>query len=40
MRHRDRLDAARSETPGLLSPRRAAFRVLVSFTLLLIWLRS
>ena len=27
-----------SETPGLLSPRRAAFRVLVSFALLLIWL--
>jgi small-conductance mechanosensitive channel len=26
------------ETPGLLSPRRAAFRVLVSFALLLIWL--
>jgi small-conductance mechanosensitive channel len=27
-----------SEIPGLLSPRRAAFRVLVSFGLLLIWL--
>jgi small-conductance mechanosensitive channel len=27
-----------SETPNLLSPRRAAFRVLVSFGLLLIWL--
>jgi small-conductance mechanosensitive channel len=27
-----------SETPGLHSPRRAAFRVLVSFTLLLTWL--
>ena len=27
-----------SETPGLLSPRRAAFRVLVSFSLLLVWL--
>jgi len=27
-----------SETQGLLSPRRAAFRVLVSFALLLIWL--
>jgi small-conductance mechanosensitive channel len=27
-----------SETPGVLSPRRAAFRVLVSFALLLIWL--
>jgi small-conductance mechanosensitive channel len=27
-----------SETPVLLSPRRAAFRVLVSFALLLIWL--
>ena len=27
-----------SETPGLLSPRRAAFRVMVSFALLLIWL--
>ena len=27
-----------SETPGHLSPRRAAFRVLVSFALLLIWL--
>ena len=27
-----------SETLGLLSPRRAAFRVLVSFTLLLVWL--
>ena len=27
-----------SETPSLLSPRRAAFRVLVSFALLLIWL--
>jgi small-conductance mechanosensitive channel len=27
-----------SETPNLLSPRRAAFRVLVSFALLLVWL--
>ena len=27
-----------SETPGVLSPRRAAFQVLVSFALLLIWL--
>jgi len=27
-----------SETSGLLSPRRAAFRVLVSFALLLVWL--
>ncbi len=27
-----------SETPGVLSPRRAAFRVLVSFALLLVWL--
>jgi len=27
-----------SETPDLLSPRRAAFRVLVSFALLLVWL--
>jgi small-conductance mechanosensitive channel len=27
-----------SEAPGLLSPRRAAFRVLVSFGLLLVWL--
>ena len=27
-----------SETPALMSPRRAAFRVLVSFALLLVWL--